>query len=148
MAKFTFALFAAAVVGTLSILSMAAPVAKQSESSIFASSNQYSGKATWCKSNSPAASYGACNIHWDGYEEPVVALSARMMGAQSWGNPACNKRVRITLKSDRTKTVTARVVDKCPADECAYGSLDLSPAAFQKLGDLDTGILNIEWHFI
>lgn len=47
MVKFTFALFAAAVVGTLS---MAAPVTKRSESSIFASSNLYSGRATWCKS--------------------------------------------------------------------------------------------------
>ncbi|KAG0100036.1 hypothetical protein BGZ93_004627 [Podila epicladia] len=140
MVKLTFTLFAAAVVGTLS---MAAPVAKQSQSSIFASSNEYSGKATWF-----TGSYGACNVHWNGDEEPVVALSARMMGAQSWGNPACNKRVHITLKRDRSKTVTGRVVDKCPADECAYGSLDLSPAAFQKLGDLDTGVLDIEWHFI
>ncbi|KAF9318420.1 hypothetical protein BG003_011244 [Podila horticola] len=140
MVKFTFALFAAAVVGTLS---MAAPVTKQSESSIFASSNQYSGKATWFTD-----SYGACNEHWNGYEEPIVALSARMMGAASWGNPACNKRVQITLKGDSSKTVTARVVDKCPADECAYGSLDLSPAAFRTLGDLDTGILDIDWHFI
>ncbi|KAG0340591.1 hypothetical protein BG000_011633 [Podila horticola] len=140
MVKFTFTLFAAAVVGTLS---MAAPVTKQSESSIFASSNQYSGKATWFTD-----SYGACNEHWNGYEEPIVALSARMMGAASWGNPACNKRVQITLKGDSSKTVTARVVDKCPADECAYGSLDLSPAAFQTLGDLDTGILDIDWHFI
>ncbi|KAF9337020.1 hypothetical protein BG006_006494 [Podila minutissima] len=112
MVKLTFALFAAAVTGTLS---MTAPVTRQAESSIFASSNEYSGKATWF-----TGSYGACN-------EPVVALSASMMGAQSWGNPACNKRVHITLKSDRSKTVTGSVVDKCPADECDYGSLDLSP---------------------
>ncbi|KAF8988663.1 hypothetical protein BGZ52_005184 [Haplosporangium bisporale] len=140
MVKFTFALFAAAVVGTLS---MAAPVTKRADSSIFAASNRYSGKATWFTD-----SYGSCNVHWDGNTQPIVAMSALMMGAESWGNPACDKLVRITLKSDPSKSVEARVVDKCPGDECAYGSLDLSPAAFQQLGDLGTGILDIEWSFV
>ncbi|KAF9105304.1 hypothetical protein BGX29_000250 [Mortierella sp. GBA35] len=46
------------------------------------------------------------------------------------------------------KAVNVRIVDTCPGDECAYGSLDLSPAAFKKIGDLATGILNIEWYYI
>lgn len=32
-------------------------------------------------------------------------------------HPTCNKKVRITLKSNPTKMVTAHVVDKCP-DQC------------------------------
>ncbi|KAF9403230.1 hypothetical protein BGZ94_004677 [Podila epigama] len=110
---------------------------------IYSSSNKYQGKATWFTD-----SYGSCNIHWDGYKEPIVALSAQMMGVQSWGHPACNRRVQIRLRDNPSKTVTARVVDKCPGDQCSYGSLDLSPAAFKQLGDLVTGILNIEWNFI
>lgn len=112
-------------------------------SNIFASSNKYTGRATWF-----TGSYGACNLNWDGNSEPTVAVSAQMMGAQSWGNPACNKRVRITLRNDPSKSVTARVVDKCPGDQCDYGSLDLSPAAFQQLGSLATGVLSIEWNFV
>ncbi|KAF8951491.1 hypothetical protein BGZ46_003949 [Entomortierella lignicola] len=69
------------------------------------------------------------------------------MGSASWGNPVCNKRVQITNTSNG-KTVNARVVDKCPGDECAWGSLDLSPAAFRQLGDLATGVLSIKWHYI
>ncbi|KAG0090603.1 hypothetical protein BGZ92_002622 [Podila epicladia] len=112
-------------------------------SNIYASSNKYQGKATWFTD-----SYGSCGETWDGYSEPVVALSAQMMGVQAWGHPACNKRVHITLREDPSKTVTARVVDKCPGDECDYGSLDLSPSAFKQLGNLDTGVLNIEWSFV
>ncbi|KAG0331289.1 hypothetical protein BG004_001734 [Podila humilis] len=112
-------------------------------SDIFASHNKYQGRATWFTHG-----YGSCNINWDGNSEATVALSAQMMGAQSWGNPACDRRVRVYLRDDPSKTVTARVVDKCPGNECAYGSLDMSPAAFKQLGHLDTGVLNIEWNFV
>jgi len=118
-------------------------ITASSFSGIFASSNKYTGKATWFTD-----SYGSCNVKWDGNSEPIVALSALMMGTQSWGHPACNKRVRISLRDDPSKSVIARVVDKCPGDQCDYGSLDLSPAAFKQLGQLDTGILNIEWNFV
>ncbi|KAF9301457.1 hypothetical protein BGZ74_006711 [Mortierella antarctica] len=103
-----------------------------SVSDIYASSTKYQGKATWFTD-----SYGSCGEMWDGYSEPIVALSAQMMG-----------RVHIALRDDPSKSVTARVVDKCPSNECDYGSLDLSPAAFTQLGNLVTGVLNIEWNFI
>ncbi|KAG0047950.1 hypothetical protein BGZ83_007102 [Gryganskiella cystojenkinii] len=112
------------------------------DASAFATSVKYNGKATWFTD-----SYGSCNINWDGNQEPIVALNAHQMGAQSWGNPACGKKVKITNRVNG-KTVMARVVDKCPGDECAWGSLDLSPAAFKQIGDMDTGILNIEWNYI
>ncbi|KAG0334073.1 hypothetical protein BG000_008662 [Podila horticola] len=154
MTKFTSILLLATA--ALASFSAAAPIAATStaagtdeplitgaDASIFASSNKYKGRATWFTD-----SYGSCNVNWDGNSEPIVALSAQMMGAESWGNPACNKKVRISLQSDPSKSITARVVDKCPGDECSYGSLDLSPAAFKQLGDMADGVLPIEWNFI
>ncbi|KAI1321811.1 hypothetical protein EDD11_000087 [Mortierella claussenii] len=108
----------------------------------FSASVKHTGKATWF-----THSYGACNIQWNGDKEPTVALNAHQMGEQSWGNPVCDRKVRVTNQNNG-KTVVARVVDKCPGDECAWGSLDLSPAAFKTIGQLDTGILNIEWNYL
>ncbi|KAF9369603.1 hypothetical protein CPC16_004390 [Podila verticillata] len=119
------------------------PLVTAAAADIYTSSIKYKGKATWFTD-----SYGSCGVNWDGNSEPIVALSAQMMGAQSWGHPACNKKVRIALRDNPSKTVIARVVDKCPGDQCDYGSLDLSPAAFKQLSHLDTGILNIEWNFV
>ncbi|KAF9972228.1 hypothetical protein BGZ73_004688 [Actinomortierella ambigua] len=108
----------------------------------FATSVTHRGKATWF-----THTYGACNVHWNGYKEPVVALNDHQMGVQSWGNPACGRKVRVTNTANG-KSVVARIVDKCPGDECLWGSLDLSPAAFSQIGHLDTGILNIEWNYV
>ncbi|KAF9308535.1 hypothetical protein BG003_010979 [Podila horticola] len=109
----------------------------------FSTSVTHRGKATWF-----THTYGACNYYWNGHKEPVVALSAHMMGAASWGNPFCGRRVRVVNSNHPDRVVVARVVDKCPGDECAFGSLDLSPAAFQQLDHLDTGILDITWNFV
>ncbi|KAG0240307.1 RlpA-like double-psi beta-barrel-protein domain-containing protein-containing protein [Mortierella sp. GBAus27b] len=137
----------------LAALSSAAPVSTPSSSSdssistqarddVFSSDIKYTGKATWF-----TGSYGACNENWNDQAEPTVALNAHQMGPASWGNPVCNKRVRIVNKQNGN-TVTARIVDKCPGDECAWGSLDLSPAAFRQLAHLDVGVLSIEWHYV
>ncbi|KAG9327500.1 hypothetical protein KVV02_000449 [Mortierella alpina] len=109
---------------------------------VFSSDVKYTGRATWF-----THTYGACNENWDGESEPIVALNAHQMGAESWGNPACNKKVKVTNKNNG-KVVVARIVDKCPGNECAFGSLDLSPAAFKQLGELATGVLNIEWNYL
>ncbi|KAG0362936.1 hypothetical protein BG005_003474 [Podila minutissima] len=92
--------------------------------------------------------YGACNYYWNGYKEPVVALSARMMGPESWGNSFCGRRVRVVNRSHPGHVVIGRIVDKYPGDECAFGSLDLSPTAFKQLGHLVTGVLNVTWNFV
>lgn len=148
------------------------------EPKVKAASADFNGKATWCKFfisflqvdtqcyyfqkpestkltrhySQPSFqlvtdSYGACNYHWNGYEENIVALNAHQMGPESWGNSECNRRVQIKNKANG-KTVQARIVDKCPGDQCAWGSLDLSPKAFETIGNLDTGILDIEWYYI
>ncbi|KAG0353961.1 hypothetical protein BGZ54_001929, partial [Gamsiella multidivaricata] len=109
----------------------------------FSSAVTHSGRATWFE-----GSYGACNINWNGNSEPIVALNAHQMGEQSWGNPVCGRKVRITNTANG-KSVVARIVDKCPGDECAWGSLDLSPAAFISLGgELAMGVLSIKWNYI
>ncbi|KAF9272387.1 hypothetical protein BGZ68_002453 [Mortierella alpina] len=123
--------------------SSATAIAINGKGDPFSTSVEHKGKATWFTHH-----YGACNFYWDGYKEPVVALNAHQMGIMSWGNPVCNRKVRVVNRDDPSKTVVARIVDKCPGDECAWGSLDLSPYAFKKLGHLDTGILNITWNYI
>ncbi|KAF9123757.1 hypothetical protein BGW39_008713 [Mortierella sp. 14UC] len=92
--------------------------------------------------------YGACSYRWNGYNEPIVALNDHRMGVQSWGNPAYNRRVRIVNVDHPERAIVARIVDKCPSDQCAWGSLDLSPYAFKKLDKLVTGILNISRTYI
>ncbi|KAF9907298.1 hypothetical protein EC991_011120 [Linnemannia zychae] len=119
------------------------PMVTINSNDLFSTSITHRGKATWFTD-----SYGACNYHWNGYNEPIVALNAHQMGTQSWGNPACNRRVRIVNVDHPERTVVARIVDKCPGDQCAWGSLDLSPYAFKKLDKMVIGILNITWTYI
>ena len=42
--------------------------------------------------------------------------------------------------------VTVTIVDRCPV--CAQYDLDLSPAAYNVLGDEDAGRIEIEWSWI
>ncbi|KAK3815181.1 MAG: Non-catalytic module family EXPN [Benniella sp.] len=152
MVKFTSAAILLALVAISSAAPISSPpttaasssstVSTKSNTDVFSSGTKYTGKATWFTD-----SHGACNEKWDGQSEPIAALNAHQMGAASWGNPVCNKRVRI-LNKQNGNTVVARIVDKCPGDECAWGSLDLSPAAFRRLGDLNVGVLDIEWHYV
>ncbi|KAJ1672599.1 hypothetical protein EV182_006867, partial [Spiromyces aspiralis] len=55
-------------------------------------------------------------------------------------NGACGKKVTV---SSNGKSVPVTIVDTCPS--CAEGSLDLSPAAFKKLDDLNNGRIPISW---
>ncbi|CEP15895.1 hypothetical protein [Parasitella parasitica] len=56
----------------------------------------------------------------------------------------CYKCMKITNNKNKKKTVVVKIVDKCAG--CKVGkAIDLTPAAFQKLGNLDTGVLDISW---
>ncbi|GAB5589201.1 hypothetical protein Unana1_04101 [Umbelopsis nana] len=66
----------------------------------------------------------------------VAALNAPQMGS----NKYCGKSATVTGPNG---SVTVTIVDTCP--ECASGSLDLSPAAFQKIGDMSAGRIKISW---
>ncbi|KNZ61905.1 hypothetical protein VP01_133g4 [Puccinia sorghi] len=108
--------------------------------------SRYNGRATWFIPDT-----GACG-DVNSKSDYIVAMNY----AQYNNGSPCHKVVVIKNKANN-RVVKAKVTDevsakgsffffsffttkkKCPS--CAYGSLDLSPAAFQALGDLDTGVL-------
>ncbi|CEP15892.1 hypothetical protein [Parasitella parasitica] len=71
-----------------------------------------------------------------------------MIGAMAMnGFENCYRCMKITNNKDRKKTVTVKIVDKCAG--CKVGkAIDLTPAAFQKLGKLNTGVLDITWKVV
>lgn len=59
----------------------------------------------------------------------------------------CYKCMKITNNKNKKKTVTVKIVDKCAG--CKVGkAIDLTPAAFQKLADLDDGVVDISWKVV
>jgi hypothetical protein len=100
----------------------------------------YSGDITYY-----AVGLGACGFDDSGKDrtDNIVAVSSQLMGAQSNGNPFCNKS--ITIKANG-KTIQAVVRDKCPS--CAVGDIDGTEKMFLELfGSLDAGRQPIEWWF-
>ncbi|KAF2142468.1 uncharacterized protein K452DRAFT_226732, partial [Aplosporella prunicola CBS 121167] len=83
---------------------------------------------------------GACG--WTNSDnDPVVALSAGNMGAQSNGNEWCGKNITISYAGNE---VQAYIVDKCPG--CKPWSLDLSPSLFQSLAPQVDGTTDgVKW---
>ncbi|KAI8336437.1 RlpA-like double-psi beta-barrel-protein domain-containing protein-containing protein [Choanephora cucurbitarum] len=88
-----------------------------------------SGRATYY--NVGLGSCGKTNS--DG--EMVAALSGSFMSKKYCGRS-------ITVKGGKG-SVTVKVVDTCPG--CGKGDVDLSPAAFKKLGALSKGVIPITW---
>ncbi|KAL9548632.1 hypothetical protein MBANPS3_005587 [Mucor bainieri] len=101
----------------------AAPAA----SNLQARSSQ-SGDATFY-----AVGLGSCG-ETNSDDEMVAALSSSLMGGSN--SDLCGKS--ITVKS-ASGSVTLKVVDSCPGD------VDMSEAAFKKLGQLDEGRIPITW---
>lgn len=59
----------------------------------------------------------------------------------------CYKCMKITNNKNKKKHVIVKIVDKCAG--CVVGkAIDLTPAAFKKLADLDAGVVNISWKSI
>jgi len=99
--------------------------------------------------NSGEATYfepglGACGDTHNS-SQAIAAVSHYIYG--DYANPnesqVCNKCVKV--KSDHG-SVICQVVDRCPT--CEPGSLDLSPTAFQALGELATGRIAITWDWV
>ncbi|KAJ3127092.1 hypothetical protein HK098_006789 [Nowakowskiella sp. JEL0407] len=61
---------------------------------------------------------------------------------EQYQSSMCDRCVRLTRDG---KSVNAIVRDLCPS--CEYGMLDVSPAVFAALGNMDAGILQINWDF-
>ncbi|CAO0797721.1 unnamed protein product [Mucor circinelloides] len=91
-----------------------------------------SGDATYY-----AVGLGSCG-ETNSDDEMVAALSSSLMGGSN--SDLCGKS--ITVKS-ASGSVTLKVVDSCPG--CSEGDVDMSEAAFKKLGQLDEGRIPITW---
>ncbi|OAV89517.1 hypothetical protein PTTG_04128 [Puccinia triticina 1-1 BBBD Race 1] len=95
---------------------------------------RFSGHATYF-----APGTGACG-DTNSQSDFIVAMNQ----AQYEGGSPCHKTV--SIKNEATgKTVQAKVTDECPG--CGFGSLDLSPSAFQAIGNMEQGVLPISWQF-
>ncbi|GAN06251.1 riboflavin aldehydeforming enzyme [Mucor ambiguus] len=77
--------------------------------------------------------------------EFVAAVNSEQMGGDNGrNNPNCGKDIEVVGPSGKTIQVT--VVDNCKS--CKSGGLDLSPAAFEEIGDFSHGSVPIKWKFV
>ncbi|ORY91061.1 RlpA-like double-psi beta-barrel-protein domain-containing protein-containing protein, partial [Syncephalastrum racemosum] len=95
-----------------------------------------SGDGTWY--NPGLGSCGVTNSESD----LIAALNYVDMknGANPNNNPNCGRKINVTGPKGK---VTVKIVDTCPV--CKSGDVDLSPAAFAKIADLDQGRIGITW---
>ncbi|KAI8990878.1 RlpA-like double-psi beta-barrel-protein domain-containing protein-containing protein, partial [Mycotypha africana] len=100
----------------------------------------YSGDGTYYD-----VGLGSCGST-DSNSDYVAALNAPQManGANPNKNPQCGKRIKVVNPANQ-KSVTVTIVDTCPP--CAFGSVDLSPSAFDEIADLSLGRIPIEWSY-
>ncbi|ORY93995.1 RlpA-like double-psi beta-barrel-protein domain-containing protein-containing protein, partial [Syncephalastrum racemosum] len=99
----------------------------------------YKGHGTWFIPSIHGGSIGSCQ-KFEGDSDYIVAMNAKQYGEMTGVSGWCFKKIRI-FSGD--KSVVATVTDACP--ECQYGDLDMTPAVFKKLGNLDQGIISIKW---
>ncbi|KAI9310077.1 RlpA-like double-psi beta-barrel-protein domain-containing protein-containing protein [Dichotomocladium elegans] len=74
----------------------------------------------------------------------IAALGGYWYGDMDSVSKYCGKKISIT--GPKGNSIVLTVKDACPP--CDKGHVDISPAAFRKLGDLDDGILKVHWHFL
>ncbi|PIA14633.1 Non-catalytic module family EXPN protein, partial [Coemansia reversa NRRL 1564] len=74
----------------------------------------------------------------------IAAINAPQYDATGSSNSAsiCGKCVQVKGPKGEVKVTIA---DRCPA--CKSGDLDLSPAAFDQIGDESEGRISISWSF-
>ncbi|EPS37149.1 hypothetical protein H072_9225 [Dactylellina haptotyla CBS 200.50] len=101
----------------------------------------YSGKATFYD-----AGLGSCGeTHTN--SDMICALSKVTMsltaGANPNLNPKCGTKIRVKSASNPTGVIVT-IVDTCPGCAGPY-DLDLSPAAFDQLGNQFDGVISVTW---
>ncbi|KAG1138364.1 hypothetical protein G6F37_009803 [Rhizopus arrhizus] len=101
--------------------------------------NGYNGKATFFTPNQ-----GACG-EWNDNNDMIAALSGELYGSYSKKSNVCGKKALVTNKANG-ESVKVTIMDAC--ESCDKTHIDLSPAAFGKIGKFKTGVLNVEWHFL
>ncbi|BGP36343.1 hypothetical protein JCM10449v2_000243 [Rhodotorula kratochvilovae] len=111
-----------------------APAKAVAKPANLATTSYFSGKGTWFTQNGVAGSCGKKNSD--------STLLVAMNSPQVSGGKHCGRYVTLTNTANG-KSVRALVADECPG--CAYGSLDLSTAAFKAISNLDAGVIPIKW---
>jgi expansin (peptidoglycan-binding protein) len=84
---------------------------------------------------------GACS-----FDPSPNDLMIGAMNAPDYMDSAACGACALIRTMDGSKSVTVRIVDLCP--ECQTGHIDLSPQAFQQLGDLALGVIPTTWHYV
>ncbi|BGP26036.1 expansin family protein [Rhodotorula toruloides] len=102
---------------------------------------QFTGRATYFYQYGAA---GACG-NYNPDTASIVALDSRLYGNMGQRSQYCGRALTITNTANG-KSVVATVADACPGCSSMY-SLDLSLGAFEAIGELDTGVLPIVWHW-
>ncbi|MEU1301506.1 RlpA-like double-psi beta-barrel domain-containing protein [Streptomyces shenzhenensis] len=97
---------------------------------------QHVGDVTWYNTG-----LGACGW-WNNDSELVAAVAPEVYGNLPNPNnaPICGKTLRI---QGPRGSVEVRVVDKCMS--CKKDDVDLSPAAFSKINDVNIGRFRSTW---
>jgi expansin (peptidoglycan-binding protein) len=102
--------------------------------------------ATYYYQNGNAGACGA--YHSD--SDKIIAIN----GAGYWSNyesggvsPYCGKWITIKTTDGSGRSTQAMVADVCPTCTGSTNSLDLSVGAFEDLGTLSQGQIDIEWSF-
>ncbi|KAI8879163.1 hypothetical protein K501DRAFT_227127 [Backusella circina FSU 941] len=98
-----------------------------------------SGEVTFFTPNT-----GACG-NKNKASDLIVALGSAYYGSFNKESSYCGDQIYIET-ADGKKHVTVTVQDAC--ESCAKDHLDLSPAAFEKLGSFVTGVLQIKYKFL
>jgi len=99
-----------------------------------------------------AAGMGSCGVT-NSDSDMIAALSASMMTPHNGGNPnnnpVCGNKVKVALYDDVTgaNAITVSIMDTCPGCP-GTSSLDLTPTAFNRLGNAAQGVLAIRWSFV
>ncbi|MFC9426341.1 RlpA-like double-psi beta-barrel domain-containing protein [Streptomyces sp. NPDC056987] len=130
---------AALLAGASSLLALGVVGAATAPAAAAPSGAQATGQATWYNTG-----LGACG--WSNNDgELVVAISTALYGNYPNPNnsPQCGRQIRV---NGPLGSVTVKVVDKCIG--CATNDVDLSPAAFSRIGDLNAGRINVSWDWV
>ncbi|KAI7903463.1 uncharacterized protein BX663DRAFT_506587 [Cokeromyces recurvatus] len=102
------------------------------------------GRGTWYSGTGlkHAACYGRKGL------PEFSAKPHNMIGAMAMHHfEECYKCMKITNNRRKSRTVIVKIIDKCAG--CKVGkAIDLSPAAFRKLADLEQGVVDISWKVV
>ena len=103
---------------------------------------EYNGEGTFYG----ATGGGHCSLDPAGPGEPL--MFAAMNHEQYDNSEACGAYVEVSgpKQEEGADPIVVKIVDECP--ECKPGDLDLSPEAFEMIGNPIDGRIPISWHLV